>query len=216
MKRIKYLVFILLALLTINVQAADKCDSKEFTRLKELAEKVEFDYDYKMVDDQARFSITAVNLNSDLKVLIIEDYFLDKYKQFKDNSSHTATIDNFLPGERVVVTIKGFVPNRCSGKTVLTKTIKLPYYNYYYNEEKCKGHEDFKYCKLLISNNISQSSFNTQFEAYLKSKENKSTEVIPKTNTWRLLITIGIIVGILAVLVGIAMYIVRRRKKNSL
>ena len=217
MKKIKCLLVILLVLLTVNVKADNKCEKEELARLKEIAKKVEFDYDYKLKDGNAVFSIKAVNLNSELKVIIIEDYYLDKYKEFKDNSSHTTTLDGFKSGEKVVVTIKGFVPNWCSGTTLLTKTIKLPYYNIFYDEEKCKGNEDFKYCKLLIDSNISQKTFNAQYEAYLKSKEAKNQqEIIPAEFNWKLLIIIGSIVLVLAILVGITMILVRRKRKNSL
>ena len=217
MKKIKSLIFIFLVLISFNVKAAnDECDKDEYARLKELAQKVEFDYEYKLVDNIAKFNIKALNLNSDLKVLILEDFFLDKYQEFKDNSTHTATIDGFGSGEKVVITIKGYVPNKCSGKTVLTKTVKLPYYNYNYSEEKCRGNEDFKYCKQLVNNDINETTFNREFDAYLKAKETTKEEIVPATNSWRLIIIIGSILLALAVLVIMAMLIVKRRKKNSL
>ena len=203
-------------LITFNVKAEESCAKDELNRLKELAKKVEFDYDYKMVDGIAKFSIKAVNLNRDLKVLIIEDYFMDKYKEFKDNNAHTATLDNFASGEKVVITIKGFVPNRCSGKTVLTKTVKLPYYNYFYDADKCLGNEDFKYCKILIDTNINQTQFDQQFNAYLEAKANVPQEVVPQKTNWKLIIIIGSIIVVLAILVAIVSFIVKRRKKNSL
>ena len=67
MKKIWYILFIIIMLFTFNVKAADDCDSKEFTRLKELAKKIDFDYDYKLVDGKAVFSVSAYNLNSDLE-----------------------------------------------------------------------------------------------------------------------------------------------------
>lgn len=217
MKKLGYLLFVILILITVNVKADDNCDSKELARLKELAKKIEFDYDYKLVDEKAVFSINAVNLNEDLKVLIIKDYYSDNYREFKNNSEHKATLDNFSSGERIVVTIKGFVPNWCSGKTVLTKTIKLPYYNYYYDEEKCNGNEDFKYCKILINSNISEKEFNKQFELYLKNKEAKNTpsNEVSKNNTSLYLMIAGgvLLVAMIIILVNA---IIKRRKKNML
>ena len=175
MKKIKYLLPIILLLLTLNVKADEKCQTSEYSRLKELAQKIEFDYDYILVDGVANFSIKAVNLNSDLKVIIIEDYYRDKYKEFKDNSTHIATLNGFKSGERVAVTIKAFVPNWCSGTTLLTKTVKLPYYNYFYDENECKGNEDFKYCKVLLDSNITQDTFNKEFEIYRTEKIKDNT-----------------------------------------
>lgn len=218
MKNIKYVLLVLFLLLTFNVNAAsDNCDSKEFSRLKELAKKVEFDYDYKLVNNEAVFSINAMNLNEDLKVLIIIDYYSDNYREFKDNNTHKATLDNFTSGEKVTVTIKGFVPNWCSGKTVLTKTIRLPYYNYFYSEEKCKGNEDFKYCKILIDSKITQSDFDKQFEIYKKNKEqNDVPSEKAQTDNNNLYFMIGGGVLILIIVIVLVNAIIKRRKKNML
>ncbi len=217
MKKIGYFLFIILILFTINVRAEDRCDATELKRLKELAKKVEFDYDYKMVNDKAVFSINAVNLNPDLKVMIIEDYFNDKYKEFKDNSTHTATLNNFQSGEKITITIKGYVSNWCSGRTLTTKLVKIPYYNYNYDEAKCKGHEDFKYCKLLLDNNISKAEFDKQYELYLKRGEGKVTPIVePTKDNTTLYIIIGASVLVIAIIVLVVRYIIQRRKKNSL
>ena len=218
MRKLKYLLLIIVLLLGFNVYAtsSDKCEKEEFNRLKELAKKVEFDYSYKLVDDVATFSIQAVNLNRDLKVLIIEDYYSGIYKQFNDNSEHKATIDGFNSGEKVIITIKGYVPNRCSGETVYTKTIKLPYYNYFYSEELCNGNEDFKYCKQLLNYSISEKTFNTQYSAYINGKYTTEQEVIPPDSSWKFVIIIGSIVLALIVIAGVATYIVKKRRKNSL
>ena len=217
MKRIKYVLLIILLLITFNVKAEDRCDSKEYARLKELAKKVEFDYDYKIVDGKAVFSINAVNLNKDLKVIIIEDYYNEIYKEFKDNSTHMATVNGFSEGEKVVVTLKGYVANWCSGKTLLTKTIRLPYYNTNYSEEKCKGHEDFKYCKLLVDKKITLEEFNRQYEAYLKGEgeKDKPTDDKTKDNT-KLYMIIGGVVLLIAIITVVVMQIIKRRKKNQL
>lgn len=216
MRRIKYLLLVVLLMLTFNVKAVDDhCDKTELNRLKELARKVEFDYDYKLVDNKAVFSITAINLNSDLEVLIIEDYFSLNYKEFKNNGTGKGTLNNFNPGEKVVVTIKGYVANFCSGKTVLTKTVKLPYYNYYYDAEKCNGNEDFKYCKQLIDSNITKESFDNEFALYLKNKEAKQEEEAKEKDNKTIYIIIGIVSGILVV-GAITMIIVNTRKKNAL
>ena len=219
MKKIKYVLLAILMFVTINVQAAsDTCDSKELARLKELAKKIEFDYDYKLVNEKAIFSVNAMNLNSDLKVLIIDDYYSDKYKEFKDdNTTHKGTLNDFQPGERITVTIKGFVPNWCSGKTVLTKIVKLPYYNYFYDEEKCRGYENFKYCKQLIDSNITQKEFDRQFELYKKNNSGNDTpnKTASKDNSSLYLMIGG---GVLAVfiIVIIVKIIIKRRKKNML
>ena len=215
MKRIRVIILVLVALLIINVKADDYCDKEELARLKELAKKVEFDYEYKLVNNRVIFSITAVNLTSELKAVIIENYYTENYKEFVNDGKGKGTLDNFNQGEKVIVTLKGFVSNWCSGKTVLTKTVKLPYYNYYYDEEKCRGNEDFKYCKQLIDSNITKEAFDNQFELYLKSKEVK-TEVEEKIDNNKLIyIIIGSISGVVAI-GAVIMIIVNNKRKNEL
>jgi hypothetical protein len=216
MKKIKYLLLIILVLFVVNVKAEDKCAKEELTRLKELAKKVEFDYDYGLVNDIANFSISVYNLNEELDVLIIEDYYMDKYQRFLDLGEHVGTLDGFKSGEKVTVTIKAFVDNKCAGETLLTKTIKLPYYNYFYDDNICVGHVDFKYCKILLDSNITQTIFDEQYITYLENKENNNKIIIPVENNWTLIIIIGSIVLVLLVLVTISMIIVRKRRRNSL
>ena len=217
MKKLKYVLFLLLIVLSFDVKAEDRCDKDELARLKALANKVEFDYDYKLVDEKAVFSINAVNLNEDLKVLIIEDYLNDNYKEFKDNSEHKATLDGFEPGERVTVTIKGYVPNWCSGKTVLTKTVKLPYYNYFYSEEKCKGYEDFKYCKQLVDGNITEKEFEKQFETYKKNKEKNETPIVePAKDNTNMYMIIGGAVIVVVIITVVVILIIKRKRRYSL
>ncbi len=217
MKKVGYLLFVLLLFLTINVNASSNCDLKELARLKEIAKKVEFDYNYKLVNDKAVFSINAVNLNSEVRVLIIDDYYQDKYKEFKSNSNHTATLDNFEDGSKVSITMKAFVPNWCSGEILLTKIVKIPYYNYYYDETKCSGHEDFKYCKLLVDKKISQEEFDKQFETYLKNKDKneKPIDNEKSDNTTLYLIIAGVVL-IIVLTTFVVMSVIKRRKKNSL
>jgi hypothetical protein len=217
MKKILMMLFAIIVIFTVNVKAEDNCDPKELSRLKELAKKVEFDYDYELVNGQAVFSINAVNLNEDLKVLIIEDYYSEKYQEFKDSSTHTATIKNFKPGEKITVTIKAFVTNWCSGKTITTKLVKLPFYNYNYDETKCKGHEDFKYCKLLIDKDITKEEFDKQYENYLKKGEDtpKEEEKETKDYTQMYLIIGGGLLSIIAIGLSVR-YIIKTKKKNSL
>ena len=216
MKNIKAIILVIILLLTMNVKADSTCDSKEFKRLKDLAKKIEFDYGYTIENEDIDFYIHAVNLNEDLKVLIVYDYFNDDYKEFVGKKE--ATLNGFKTGEKVIITISGFVPNSCSGEVVLTKTIRLPYYNLFYDRNKCVGNEDFKYCKELINDNITQSDYDDAFELYLKNKEeSKIKETYEKeVENTKLHIIIGSIVVALVLISALVIYIIKRIKKNSL
>jgi LPXTG-motif cell wall-anchored protein len=92
----------------------------------------------------------------------------------------------------------------------------LPYYNYFYSEEKCKGHEDFKYCKQLIDVNLTQKEFDKQFELYLKNKEKGSkTTVLDVKDNNSLVLIIGGAAVVLIITVVVILF-VKRKRKNSL
>ena len=75
MKNIKYVLLVILLFFAINVKAAETCDTKEYNRLKELAKKVEFDYDYYMDNNgEVLFSIHAV-------ILVIIENLREKKRQ---------------------------------------------------------------------------------------------------------------------------------------
>ena len=219
MKSRKILLCLFILFLSINVYAAnEKCEKDELSRLKKLASKVEFKYDYELnSDNKAVFTITATNLDSDLRVLIIEDYYSEKYKEFKNNDIHTNSLSGFSSGEKVEVTIRGYVPNRCSGEKLRVKTIRLPYYNYFYDEEFCRENSDFKYCKILLDNDISQNEYDMQMNRYLRVKEAKNEELKPRDvtdNSWiKILI---IVISSIAVVTTIVIVLIKVRRKNSL
>ena len=220
MKRIKYLLLLFLLLLTMNVNAKNEslCEQTEFKRVRELAKKVEFDYEYELVDGKAVFTINAMNLNKELKVQIIDNEYSDDNREFKNAGNNRGSLKNFKEGERVVVTITAFVPNWCSGEKVYTKVVKLPYYNYYYDEEKCKGYEEYRYCKQLIDSNITQEKFEKGLESFI-AKKNKENEKPQEEEDNKLsYIIIGAVS--LVVAIGAAVLIIhnvkRIKEKNTL
>ena len=223
MKKILYVIMMVISLFLINVQADEesdfKCEGEERQRLKNLASKLEYTYSFrKNEDDVIDFSITISNLNEDLKIIITDDLARDD-KEFKYNDSKVVTKSGFSSGQRVNIAIKGFVVNWCSGETISTKLLKVPYYNYNYDEEFCKDNSDFKYCKELLDTKITQDEYDSAYNKYINKKE--KTEEPEKqeesdTGNWNLLIIIGSIVGVLLVIVLVGIIIIRRRRKNAL
>ena len=108
----RILLMMLFSFVLVNVYA-DSCDNKELARLKKIAEQVEFSYDYdiKRTDSEEGIlvdvdnKITAFNLNSEIKVLIYEDYYKDLYKEFKYNDTKKAILNGFTQGENLYVKV---------------------------------------------------------------------------------------------------------------
>ncbi len=223
MKKVLYVFSLLIISVAFNTLADEVCPSSEFKRLKELANKVEFNYDYKLIDsiedensyDDVDFTITATNLNEDLKVLIINDYYQGDYLEFKDNANHSSSLSGFFAGDRITVTIKGYTDNKCSGETILTKTIKLPYLNVYYNKSFCKDNPNFKYCTELVDQTIDNKTYESELEKYLNNTDDDVIEgAVKGTNS-----LVFIIVGIFAlslIAAGVTIYVINKKRRNDI
>ena len=211
----KRIFLICMMLFTFNVYA--KCDSNELNRLKELAKKVEFTYQYTGDKNNQYFDITASNLHEDLKVLIIKDYYMDDYQEFKYNSKKTFKLSKFENDSKVKITIKAFVPNECSGETVYTKTIDLPFYNSYQNSNECLQYPDFKYCQEFLDNSISKTTFDSALHDYIEDKENISSEdpVEEKKDYGFIIFLVVIILLVIMGTFGI-MLVIKNKKANEL
>ena len=224
MKKILFIFITFLLLLSVNVHADDTCTKEELARLKELAEKVEINYDYEFKEVKQNgeilkypiFSLTATNLNRELKVLIIENYLEQKYKEFKDGDKTTATIKDFKEGDKINITIKAFVPNKCSGKTVGSKTIKIPYYNKYSEEELCSHFPESKYCSEFTEKIVTLNEFNNEMIKYMENQKVEPEINDEKNDSWSSLVIIATIIGVLIIIIVIATIIVKKRRKNSL
>ena len=225
MKKVSIVVCLFLFFfMTNNIVNAATCEREEKKRLKALAEKVEFTYDYELIEtkdetgrvvEEPIFSITASNLNPELKVTIMEDYFQDKYQEFKDGNNTSASIRGFVAGEKIPITIYGFVPNGCSGIEVFKKYVKIPYYNSFSEDKRCEEYPDFKYCSDLLSSTIKESVFEAEFKRYIASLQ--PVEEIPEPEKKvDIMLIVEVAGAIIAVATVIIYIIVRRKKKYSL
>lgn len=237
--KIFILVGMVLFLLNINVYAAGTCESSELTRLRKLAEKVEFTYDYEVkeiktpggnVNKYLDYSITAVNLNPDLQVAVMEDYYSNKFIEFKGDSEGKATLRNFIEGDKVEIKIYAYVENACSGKKITTKTIKLPYYNKYHDSEICHAARDydyclekyykeycdemqnFKYCQEMIDEAVSEEKFNSKIKEFSNGKvpHYHHYKYIESNNNWKY-----VIIGVVVLLIVLCFIIIKRKKSQK-
>lgn len=225
MKIKRIILFIFLLIYFINVDAV--CDNNRFNELKSIAEKVEFKYDYN-IDNKSNinFTITAMNLNQEVKPLIIKNYYTDDYREFKYNSSKQSSLTGFKEGENVKITFKAYTADDCASKTVLTKIIKLPYYNNFYNSDSCKNNRRFKYCQSELSSySISESLFNKELNNYLNNKDNNSNndnsnnEDNKNKNSFHIDEYIGLIIIVFVILLLIILIIIKIKqvkKRNNL
>ena len=216
-------LFLFLMLFSFNVYAGT-CSKEELARLKDIANKVELTYEYKKVYKKQNgqtlmahyYTVIASNLNKEIKANYEVNYLTGDYEEFKRDSNNMGKVEGFEDGENVVVTIRAYTSDGCSGKELAKKTIKMPYMNpFYYYYSDCEKYPDFKYCKPLVESKISQETFNNELKRYYKIDsgiEEENSE--KKVNSNLVLIIVGIVVFLL--LLVLAFVITKRKKKNSL
>ena len=230
MRRKIYFLLMLFVILLFNMDAnADTCSSSELARLYNLASHVEFTYDYewkvyKEKNDKytyPSFYIVANNLNEELKVLIENDYLNGDYIEFKNNGNGMGIIDNLSGGANIVISIRGYSKNDCSGKLIMTKRIKLPILNLFSYEDACIEYTDFKYCNNFLDEKITYDKFASELNNYLKIKNEASisASTIKLDNSSKNtnpVIKIVFAIVILMVIVGISIYIIVKKQKERL
>lgn len=199
--------------------------------MKEEAKKIEFSYDYTKTEMSNSsegsftvidFKITAYNLNENIKPLIIYNYYQDDYREFKYNSSKISSLSGFSDGEKVQVTFKAYTTDECSGKTVYTKMITLPYYNTFYNSDECKENPNFKYCQdELLTSSLTYSQFLNELNEYLKPAIDEPVIDNSNDNANKINVNeiIGLIILLILIVLALIMIILKIRKvrvKNKL
>lgn len=238
-KKIKIIIGVFLVFMcAMNVYADEVCESSELTRLRKLAEKVDFSYDYEIkelttpngvVNKYLEYSINAINLNPELQVVVGNNYHTNNVPEFKGDNSGKATLNGFAEGEKVKITIYAYVANACSGKKITTKTINLPYRNKYHDSDECRTSTDyeycrkdntrnfcdlmqkFKYCQEFLDEPVTQEKFNSKLNEYLNSNPQTRYKItFVESNKYLIPMIVG---GI--VIIGIGIYLIIKRKKNK-
>lgn len=213
----RYLLLFLMIVLTVslNVRAVtlDACTTEKMNNLKEIANKMEFNYTYENKNGVLDFTIHATGLNKEIKALIIQDFYSMNYKEFKNDGKGNSKLSGFKEGENVTITLKAYTPDQCSTRTVTVKQVKLPYHNEYYDEEFCKTNPNFKYCNEFTESKITKEQYDREMKKYLEETKEQNQTEDKKDNLW---LIIGIGVGVVAIVGGVVTYILIRRKKNEL
>ena len=225
MKRIKYLIPILIMFIVVNVKAIDACTPEEMNRLRELANNVQFKTEYELTDEEdddndektyIYYAARVINMNNDLKVLmkkstdiefqpvIVNDYI---YSQSND-------IEYFVSGEKVTFKIYSHTTNLCTNELLKTVDVEFDYYNtwYYDNKENCKKYPDFKYCKEFMKTDKSDEEIDKLFNEYKKDTKGESDSKILdfiSNNKYVIIIVFAVII------IGLAVVIILKRNKKE-
>ena len=217
MKRIKYLIPILIMFIAINVKAIDACTPEEMNRLRELAKNVQFKTNYNMltaedgIDDlEVVYHLNVINFNNDLSIYMKTN----DDEEFKIIDPNNMDDKYFFEGEVVTFKIYSHTTNLCTNELLNTNNIKFDYYNYWYykNKDNCNKYHDFKYCKEFMKTDKNDEEIDKLFNEYKKeiNGENDS-KILDFISNYKYIIII--IVSI--IIIGVTVFIILKRNKKE-
>ncbi len=216
----KIIIFVITFLISFNVYAIDipACTDSEMTRLKELANNVEFKRNINITEQEldedttelyVTYDITIANFDKDLKI------------SYKNNvmgentiTSETTTIKGLNEDNTITFSIYAYTNNLCTNNLLKTVTVKLPTYNsyYYYNKDKCQTYPNFKYCKEYLDlGDLYYEDIDDMFDEYIKERTSVPVQDNKLANNIVYLIGGGVII-LLAIIITI---IIIKKKKNK-
>ena len=134
-KIISVVSIVFIFFLTLNVYAITECTTEEMNRLKELANNVEFKYDYVILDEfedkktlDVYYTFNIFNYDKDLKIYYQTEYSDEKVFLSNDNTEELRVYQ----GKKIDFYIYAYTTNLCTSELIKKTTITLPYYNTFY------------------------------------------------------------------------------------
>lgn len=158
-----FLVLCLLAFIPYKIKAV--CDDDEYIRLSNLAQNVKTSYVYN--EKNKTFSVIITNLKKELTIRYLN-------KNVKYTTDKELIINNLYSGKHSFMIYAN--NDKCTNEYFITKYVELPFYNFYYNSNQCKGIENYYYCTKWLNTNISSSDFVKKTSEY-KEKINKQKKI---------------------------------------
>jgi len=226
MKRIILIISLLLAFTNVKAANDDTCKREELNRLKAVAKEIDFSYEFHEEKDEngvvtgGKFDIILNNVSKEVKPLIIYSWLNMRYDEFVPDKNGMATSksfnpDGYEPGNNIRITVKGYVANPCAAKDLMTKTVKLPYFNFYKGTGKCKIYPKFKYCQNnFLENHITQERFDSELEKYLKAFEKEAPTMVVDNSG--LYIMIGVSIAVPVLIIGTIVFVKWYKRKEEL
>ena len=199
MKRLRYLVFVLLCTFLSPLVIKAQCTDQRMAELNKIASNVQISYNYEMVDGYTpNFRLDISNLTGDI------------YAGYSPYGISERIIN--VDTENLEVLSSGSYniniysnDSECRGQLLLVKSVSIPTFNNYAYYDECKNNSNFKYCKLWSNIGVDEDTFYQEYAKYNNSavsgEKKKDTSSIDFD--YNILIFIGIAVSALVILIFI-------------
>lgn len=152
-------IFILIFLMLFPIYVNAECSEEETVRISKLANNITTSVEYDETSNS--FSLTFLNVTNEF---IIKDEMSNNY-----SGDFELVINNLKSGNHKYFI---FDVNGCFDSEILTKNIKLPFYNRYYNSKECEQFSDYTYCSKWINSEITYDTWKTKVDNYKFEEKN--------------------------------------------
>ena len=201
----------------LNKKVYAECSNDEKEKYKKLVENIRINYNYlNETDNSNNFSLSISNLPKEIYIITYPVYV---FTNDTDNKYINITSGPIDGGTNVKISYYTSDNSTCPDQLLKTSTFNIPVYNEYWNDELCKGIEDFKYCSKFISNKITYEGFKKNVLKY-KNSINETEEIIENKNEGllqkNLIIVITIFILLMLFLALIIVIFKGKRKVKNL
>jgi hypothetical protein len=217
----KYLIIpIILSLIFISPVNAESCDTEDIERLTTIANHVDLSYTIEKYEDEEYssdeydmyiYNFKISNLTEELYLELNEQYNNFTY-DYSDTKNGVLEQSYFFGG-----TFEIKIYSSTCSKKIRTINQTLPYYNQYYNSDKCQeeGYKDLTVCQEWTSNYIDSDAYQQGIEDYEKEQENNqdTNDLTSFIQDNFLYITIG---GAITIILIIIVLLIIKRKRGEL
>lgn len=166
-----------------------------------LASNVNFNLDYKIVNDEVLFDVTITGIDKDLYVSNGSNKYYGK-----DNS--TVVINNLKEGTKYKFDVYSSTYDFCNFGSLNSKTFNTPIYNKYYKDKLCDNHQNSDLCYRWNNVDMTYDEFKKAISSLEKEEEIKPDKPVKKDNISMYLIFISI--GFIFIISGTIITIKRK------
>lgn len=159
-------IFLIIAFV-LFIPSIYACSYSTKSNQRILASNVNFNVDYRIVNDEAMFKVTITGINKDLYVSFGNNKYYGK-------DSDTVVIDNLKAGSKNKFDVYSDTYDFCLFGSLNSRTINMPIYNKYYKDKLCLNHQNSDLCYRWNNVNMTYDEFKKTV-----SKLNTDAVIVP-------------------------------------
>lgn len=220
MIKIIYLIIMMLFVFQLKDVSALVCTSSNYNNLMKQARNVKISYE--LVHGKGEwpyYKLTVLNMTKDIMFKFNNEKYIYGYE--KENPSMIHLYGTFETGTTVTIDLQVSDENACFGNSLKSISVKLPYFNHFYDYDECLKYPEFRMCaRTFNSDDISDEEFLAavaEYEKTIKPEEEPNEE---KLNLFEKIINfvkenivvVSICTVVLVFVIVIVLHI-RRKKK---